>query len=81
LLEKSIKLQKNLKKAMRYPLFLLSVAIIVSLVMLLFVLPKFADIYRDFDAELPFFTYMPAMLQTVSNINNTLVCMINDIAC
>lgn len=56
LLEKSIKLQKNLKKAMRYPLFLLSVAIIVSLVMLLFVLPKFADIYRDFDAELPFFT-------------------------
>jgi len=66
---------------MRYPLFLLSVAIIVSLVMLLFVLPKFADIYRDFDAELPFFTYMPAMLQTVSNINNTLVCMINDIAC
>lgn len=56
LLEKSIKLQKNLKKAMRYPLFLFSVAIIVSLVMLLFVLPKFADIYRDFDAELPFFT-------------------------
>lgn len=56
LLEKSIKLQKNLKKAMRYPIFLLSVAIIVSLVMLLFVLPKFADIYRDFDAELPFFT-------------------------
>ena len=56
LLEKSIKLQKNLKKAMRYPVFLLSVAIIVSLVMLLFVLPKFADIYRDFDAELPFFT-------------------------
>ncbi|MCT6867798.1 MAG: type II secretion system F family protein, partial [Gilliamella apicola] len=35
---------------------LLSVAIIVSLVMLLFVLPKFADIYHDFDAELPFFT-------------------------
>ena len=56
LLEKSIKLQKNLKKAMRYPVFLLSVAIIVSLVMLLFVLPKFADIYHDFDAELPFFT-------------------------
>ena len=56
LLEKSIKLQKNLKKAMRYPIFLLSVAIIVSLVMLLFVLPKFADIYHDFDAELPFFT-------------------------
>lgn len=56
LLEKSIKLQKNLKKAMRYPIFLFSVAIIVSLVMLLFVLPKFSDIYHDFDAQLPFFT-------------------------
>ena len=76
LLEKSIKLQKNLKKAMRYPLFLLSVAIIVSLVMLLFVLPKFADIYRDFDAELPFFT------QCIIDITDSLqhswhiVCMI-----
>ncbi|NUF49758.1 protein transport protein HofC [Gilliamella sp. ESL0250] len=56
LLEKSINLQKSLKKAMRYPLFLLSVAMIVSLVMLLFVLPKFSDIYQDFDAELPAFT-------------------------
>lgn len=56
LLEKSIKLQKKLKKAMRYPLFLLLVAVIVSLVMLLFVLPKFSDIYQDFDAELPAFT-------------------------
>ncbi|OCG24784.1 hypothetical protein A9G22_03630 [Gilliamella sp. App2-1] len=56
LLEKSINLQKNLRKAMRYPLFLLSVAMLVSLVMLLFVLPKFSDIYQDFDAELPAFT-------------------------
>ncbi|WP_081301571.1 type II secretion system F family protein [Gilliamella sp. Fer1-1] len=56
LLEKSIKLQKSFKKAVRYPLFLLSVAMIVSLVMLLFVLPKFSDIYQDFDAQLPAFT-------------------------
>ncbi|SCC03436.1 protein transport protein HofC [Gilliamella intestini] len=56
LLEKSIKLQKSLKKAMRYPMFLLLVAVIVSLVMLLFVLPKFSDIYQDFDAKLPAFT-------------------------
>ncbi|OCG33865.1 MULTISPECIES: protein transport protein HofC [unclassified Gilliamella] len=56
LLEKSIKLQKSIKKAMRYPLFLLLIAMMASLVMLLFVLPKFSDIYQNFDAELPAFT-------------------------
>ncbi|OCG07824.1 hypothetical protein A9G13_06320 [Gilliamella sp. wkB178] len=55
-LEKSIQLHKRIKKALRYPVFLLSVSIIVMLVMLLFVLPKFSDIYRDFDAQLPVFT-------------------------
>ncbi|OCG03276.1 hypothetical protein A9G12_09205 [Gilliamella sp. wkB112] len=55
-LEKSIQLYKRIKKALRYPVFLLSVSIIVMLVMLLFVLPKFSDIYRDFDAQLPIFT-------------------------
>ncbi|OCG71534.1 hypothetical protein A9G43_05540 [Gilliamella sp. Occ3-1] len=56
LLEKAIKLQKSLKKAIRYPLFLLLIAMIASLVMLLFVLPKFSDIYENFDADLPVFT-------------------------
>lgn len=55
-LEKSLQLQKRIKKAMRYPLFLLSVSIIVALVMLIFVLPKFADIYQNFDTDLPIFT-------------------------
>lgn len=55
-LEKSIQLQKKIKKAMRYPLFLLFVSIVVALVMLLVVLPKFSDVYQSFDVELPFFT-------------------------
>lgn len=57
-LEKSLQLQKRIKKALRYPLFLLSVSVIVALVMLLFVLPKFSDVYASFDAKLPFFTQM-----------------------
>lgn len=55
-LEASIQLQKRIKKALRYPLFLLLVSIVVMLIMLLFVLPKFSAIYQDFDAKLPLFT-------------------------
>lgn len=55
-LEKSIQLHKRIKKALRYPIFLLSVSIIVMLIMLLFVLPRFSDIYQNFDANLPFYT-------------------------
>ena len=57
-LEKSLELQKQIKKAMRYPLFLLSVSILVIMVMMFVVLPKFADIYQSFDAQLPYFTQL-----------------------
>lgn len=49
-------LQKKVAKALRYPLFILAVAVLVSLGMLLFVLPQFTAIYRSFDAPLPGFT-------------------------
>lgn len=54
--EQSFQLQKKVQKALRYPLFLLIVSLIVALLMLLFVLPKFAQVYQNFDAELPVFT-------------------------
>jgi len=56
--EKSLKQQAKIKKALRYPVFILCVAIIVTLLMLLLVLPEFAEIYSSFDAELPAFTQM-----------------------
>lgn len=52
-LENTQILHKRIKKALRYPIFLLSVSIIVTLIMLLIVLPKFADVYKSFDAQLP----------------------------
>ncbi|QIQ21837.1 protein transport protein HofC [Zophobihabitans entericus] len=54
--ESSLALQKKVKKTLRYPLFLLSVSIAVTLLMLLFVLPQFATVYASFDAQLPWFT-------------------------
>jgi len=57
-LENSQKLKKRVKKAMRYPLFLLTVSVLVTLIMLLVVLPKFAQVYQSFDAQLPVFTQL-----------------------
>lgn len=49
-------LQQKVKKALRYPLFILAVALLVSIGMLVFVLPEFVAIYQTFDAPLPAFT-------------------------
>lgn len=57
-LEKTQLLQKRIIKALRYPCFLLCASIAIILVMLLFVLPKFLDVYQSFDAELPAFTLL-----------------------
>lgn len=49
-------LRQQVTKALRYPLFILLVALAVSSGMLLFVLPEFVAVYDAFDAPLPAFT-------------------------
>lgn len=49
-------LRQKVGKALRYPLFILLVALAVSAGMLLFVLPEFTAVYASFDAPLPAFT-------------------------
>ncbi|QDY40994.1 protein transport protein HofC [Candidatus Pantoea soli] len=49
-------LRQKVLKALRYPLFILLVALAVSAGMLLFVLPEFVAVYASFDAPLPAFT-------------------------
>lgn len=51
-------------KALRYPLFILLVAIAVSGGMLLFVLPEFVSVYASFNAPLPAFTAAVMALST-----------------
>ncbi len=46
-------LQRTVSKALRYPLLTLCMALAVTLGMLLFVLPTFADIYQAFNTPLP----------------------------
>ena len=54
--EKSEELRKKIKKAMTYPISVLVVAVVVSAILLIFVIPVFADMFKGFGAELPAFT-------------------------
>lgn len=54
--ENANKTKAALKKAMIYPIVVLSVVIVVMFVMMLFVLPRFKAIFEDMGAELPWIT-------------------------
>jgi len=54
--EKAEALKSKIKKAMFYPIAVVVVAIIVTSILLIFVVPQFQDIFSSFGAELPAFT-------------------------
>ncbi len=51
-------LKGKIKKAMFYPAMVIAVALIVSSILLLFVVPQFETVFQSFGAELPAFTMM-----------------------
>ena len=54
--EKTEALKTKIKKAMTYPIIVLVVAVVVSAILLIFVVPTFAEMFEGFGAELPAFT-------------------------
>lgn len=62
--ERQHQLQKKVRNALRYPLFIALTAITVTSGMLLFVLPEFVSIYQTFQTPLPFFTRLVITLST-----------------
>ncbi|HEY2274551.1 MAG TPA: type II secretion system F family protein [Steroidobacteraceae bacterium] len=56
--EKTEALKKKVKKALFYPTAVLAVAVIVTVVLLIFVIPQFESLYKGFGADLPAFTQM-----------------------
>ncbi|HEY6824595.1 MAG TPA: type II secretion system F family protein [Steroidobacteraceae bacterium] len=54
--EKTESLKKKVKKALFYPAAVLVVAVIVTIVLLVFVIPQFESLYKGFGANLPAFT-------------------------
>ncbi|HKU13008.1 MAG TPA: type II secretion system F family protein [Steroidobacteraceae bacterium] len=56
--EKTEALKKKIKKALFYPAAVVAVAIIVSAILLIFVIPQFEALFKSFGADLPAFTQM-----------------------
>jgi type IV pilus assembly protein PilC len=56
--EKTEALKKKIKKALFYPTAVLAVAVIVTVILLIFVIPQFESLFKGFGADLPAFTQM-----------------------
>lgn len=56
--EKTESLKAKIKKAMTYPIAVILVAVIVSSILLIKVVPQFQSVFSSFGAELPAFTRM-----------------------
>lgn len=57
-LEKSETLKKKVKKAMTYPIAVVVVAMVVTAILLIKVVPQFQSLFQGFGADLPAFTLM-----------------------
>jgi len=57
-MEKAMKLKKQIKSAMVYPITILVVAVAVIVVLMVFVIPIFAKMFTDFGGTLPSLTQM-----------------------
>ncbi|HSV43346.1 MAG TPA: type II secretion system F family protein [Candidatus Bathyarchaeia archaeon] len=55
-LEKSLRLKRQIKSALTYPTVVVLMAGVITTVLLVKVVPAFAEIYESFDAELPALT-------------------------
>lgn len=56
--EKTESLKAKVKKAMTYPIAVLVVAVVVTGILLIYVVPQFEQVFAGFGAELPAFTQM-----------------------
>src|SRR5690554_7167551 len=56
--EKTEALKAKIKKAMTYPIAVIVVAVVVTAILLLKVVPQFEDVFSSFGADLPAFTVM-----------------------
>mgnify|MGYP001251099951 CR=1 FL=1 len=56
--ERTEALKGKIKKALFYPAAVIAVAILVSAVLLIYVVPQFEDVFKGFGADLPAFTQM-----------------------
>src|SRR5690606_37717830 len=56
--ERMESIKKKIKKALLYPAIVMTVAVIVTAIILIYVIPQFEVAFRGFGADLPAFTLM-----------------------
>lgn len=66
-LEKDMEIRQKVKSAMMYPIIVLCFAMVITLALFMFVLPKFKEIFAQMEVE------MPAMTQALFTMSDTLV--------
>ncbi|MDF1795121.1 MAG: type II secretion system F family protein [Coxiellaceae bacterium] len=61
-LNQQLTIRKNIKKALAYPCAVLSIAMIITICLLTFVIPQFEAIYQQLNATLPYITQVTLTL-------------------
>jgi type IV pilus assembly protein PilC len=56
LFQRKYDLKRKIKKSLSYPIFVLAIAAIIVLIMLIFVIPQFGEIFSDYNVTLPLIT-------------------------
>ena len=74
-LEKASKLKSKIKGAMIYPSTIVAAAVVVTAVLLIWVIPVFADVFQSFGRQLP------APTQFVINLSNFVIAHVYALAC
>jgi type IV pilus assembly protein PilC len=74
--EKTEALKKKIKKALTYPAAVVVVSIIVTMILLVFVVPQFAETFASFGADLPAFTLLVLNMSNFMRSNWWLVLLV-----
>lgn len=57
-LKHKVTMQKKVSQALAYPIFLMIALVVILAIMFVFVIPRFVQMYADFDAKLPWATQL-----------------------
>jgi type IV pilus assembly protein PilC len=71
--EKTEAIKKKIRKALTYPTAVVAVAIIVTAVLLVFVIPQFESVFSSFGADLPGFTQFVVGISRFVRSNGVLI--------
>jgi len=74
--EKTEALKKKIKKALFYPAAVMVAAVIVTVILLVFVIPTFEALFKDFGANLPAFTQMVIALSVAVRTKGIFVAIV-----